>query len=74
MDDTTADLISVQTRHAERLGVQGWAAIDAYGSSRIGLWPRLVSDEHFMLVLLGEPGLNQPEFIALIWVLINGYG
>ncbi|MEJ2610549.1 MAG: hypothetical protein P8179_10785, partial [Candidatus Thiodiazotropha sp.] len=48
LEDTTAemlsalsaDLISVQTRHAARLaenlglGAQGWAAVDAYGSSR----------------------------------------
>lgn len=88
MNDTTADmlsalsadLIAVQTRHAERLaenlglGAQGWAAVDAYGSSRIGAWPLFVGDEHFMLVLLGEPRLNQPEFISLVWVLINRYG
>jgi hypothetical protein len=87
LDDTTADilsalsadLIAVQTRHAERLaenlrlGVQGWAAVDAYGSSRIGAWPLYVGNEHFMLVLLGEPRLNQPEFISLVWVLINRY-
>ncbi|MCG8070046.1 MAG: hypothetical protein JAY84_19565 [Candidatus Thiodiazotropha taylori] len=75
----SADLISVQQRHAERLqdnlglGTQGWAAVDAYGSSRIGAWPLYVGDEHFMLVLLGEPRLNVPEFVSLIWVLINRY-
>jgi hypothetical protein len=75
----SADLISVQTRHAERLaqdlglGTQGWAAVDAYGSSRIGAWPIYVGDACFMLVLLGEPRLNQPEFISLVWVLINRY-
>lgn len=88
MDDETADmlsalsadLISVQTRHAERLektlglGSQGWAAVDAYGSSRIGAWPLFVGEERFMLVLLGEPRLNQTEFITLVWILINRYG
>ncbi|MES9833158.1 MAG: hypothetical protein ABW139_13055 [Candidatus Thiodiazotropha sp. DIVDIV] len=75
----SADLIAVQTRHAERLaenlglGAQGWAAVDAYGSSRIGAWPLYVGNDHFMLVLLGEPRLNQPEFISLVWVLINRY-
>jgi hypothetical protein len=75
----SADLISVQTRHAERLAenlgleAQGWTAVDAYGSSRIGAWPLFVGKEHFMLVLLGEPRLNQPEFISLVWVLINRY-
>ncbi|MCU7829282.1 MAG: roadblock/LC7 domain-containing protein [Candidatus Thiodiazotropha sp. (ex Myrtea sp. 'scaly one' KF741663)] len=76
----SADLIAVQTRHAERLsenlglGAQGWAAVDAHGSSRIGAWPLFVGDENFLLVLLGEPRLNQPEFISLVWVLINRYG
>jgi hypothetical protein len=75
----SADLISVQKRHAERLaenlglGAQGWAAVDAYGSSRIGAWPLYVGNEHFMLVLLGEPMLNKSEFISLVWVLINRY-
>jgi hypothetical protein len=75
----SADLIAVQTRHAKRLsenlglGTQGWAAVDAYGSSRIGAWPLFIGDEQFMLVLLGEPRLNQPEFISLVWVLINRY-
>ncbi len=76
----SADLISVQERHADRLSehlglaTHGWAAVDAYGSSRIGAWPLYVGDARLMLVLLGEPRLNQPEFVALIWVLINHYG
>jgi predicted regulator of Ras-like GTPase activity (Roadblock/LC7/MglB family) len=75
----SADLISVQMRHAERLqdnlglGTQGWGAIDAYGSSRIGAWPLYIGDEHFLLVLLGEPRMNSAEFISLVWVLINRY-
>ncbi|MES9943034.1 MAG: hypothetical protein ABW104_18240 [Candidatus Thiodiazotropha sp. 6PLUC2] len=75
----SADLISVQTRHAERLsesfglGAQGWAAVDAYGSSRVGAWPLYVGNEQFLLVLLGEPRLNQPEFISLVWILVNRY-
>jgi hypothetical protein len=76
----SADLIAVQNRHAERLeanlglGTQGWAAVDAYGSSRIGAWPLFIGEQRFMLVLMGEPQLNKTEFIALIWVLINRYG
>ena len=76
----SADLISVQERHAGRLSdslglaTHGWAAVDAYGSSRIGAWPLYVGPERLMLVLLGEPRLNRPEFVALIWVLINAYG
>jgi hypothetical protein len=75
-----ADLIAVQERHAGRLqqhlglATHGWAAVNAYGSSRIGAWPLYVGEERLMLVLLGEPRLNQPEFLALAWVLINRYG
>lgn len=76
----SADLIGVQERHAGRLAAHfglsthGWAAVDAYGASRIGAWPLYIGDERLMLVLLGEPRLNQPEFLALMWVLINRYG
>ncbi len=76
----SADLIAVQERHAGRLteslglATHGWAAVDAYGSSRIGAWPLYVGDERLMLVLLGEPLLNSSAFLALIWVLINRYG
>ncbi len=75
-----ADLIAVQNRHAQRLeahfglGTQGWAAVDAYGSSRIGAWPLYIGEQRFMLVLIGEPQLNKAEFIALVWILINRYG
>lgn len=76
----SADLIAVQERHAARLvqhiglATHGWAAVNAYGSSRIGAWPLYVGEERLMLVLLGEPRLNKPEFLALAWVLINRYG
>ncbi len=76
----SADLIAVQERHSGRLSenlglaTHGWAAVDAYGSSRIGAWPLYVGDERLMLVLLGEPRLNSSAFLAMIWVLINRYG
>ncbi len=76
----SADLIAVQARHAQRLaqtlglGNQGWAAVDAFGSSRIGAWPLFVNEQRFMLVVLGEPQLNCKEFIELVWVLVNRYG
>ncbi len=75
-----ADLIGVQERHAERLdqhlgqSSHGWAAVDAYGSSRIGAWPLYIGDKRILLVLLGEPQLNQSSFLALVWILINNYG
>ncbi len=75
-----ADLIGVQERHAGRLAEylgetsHGWAAVDAYGSSRIGAWPLYIGDKRILLVILGEPLFNQPHFLALIWLLINHYG
>ena len=75
-----ADLIGVQERHADRLAEylgetsHGWAAVDAYGSSRIGAWPLYIGDKRILLVILGEPLFNQPRFLALIWLLINHYG
>lgn len=87
LDDETAtvlsalsvDIASVEARHAKRLrqtlgvSTQGWAAVDAYGSSRIGAWPLFVGKQRFLLVLQGEPKLNQPEFITLIWLLTERY-
>ena len=75
-----ADLIGVQERHADRMAQHlgqashGWAAVDAYGSSRIGAWPLYVGDKRMLLVLLGEPRLNDSAFLALVWLLIENYG
>ncbi len=75
-----ADLIGVQERHAGRMAEHlgqtshGWAAVDAYGSSRIGAWPLYIGDKRVLLVLLGEPRLNEPSFLALVWLLIENYG
>ncbi len=76
----SADLIGVQERHADRMAKHlgqsshGWAAVDAYGSSRIGAWPLYVGDKRMLLVLLGEPRLNDASFLALVWLLIENYG
>ena len=75
-----ADLIGVQERHAERMAQHlgqashGWAAVDAYGSSRIGAWPLYIGDKRMLLVLLGEPRLNDSSFLALVWLLVENYG
>ena len=75
-----ADLIGVQERHAERMAehlgqsTHGWAAVDAYGSSRIGAWPLYVGSKRMLLILLGEPRLNDPSFLALVWLLVENYG
>lgn len=76
----SADLVAVQQRHADRihkalsLGSQGWAAVDAYGASRVGAWPLFVGENRFLLVVLGEPRLKCKEFIELIWMLTSRYG
>jgi len=76
----SADLLAVQDRHAKRmeqsLGVttQAWGAVDAYGSSRIGVWPLYIGRYRFSLVLLGVPQLNRQEFVALVWSLMKRYG
>jgi hypothetical protein len=76
----SADLIAVQERHAERLArnvglaTHGWAAVNAFGSSRIGAWPLYIGTTRLMLVLLGEPQLNRSEFLALVWLLVSRYG
>lgn len=75
-----ADLIGLQERHADRLAEHlgesshGWAAVDAYGSSRVGAWPLYIGDKRILLVILGEPLFNQPHFLTLVWLLINHYG
>ncbi|MGF1547036.1 MAG: hypothetical protein ACFCUG_06895 [Thiotrichales bacterium] len=76
----SADLAAVQLRHAARLKhclklpTQGWGALDAFGSSRIAVWPLFIGARRFLLAVLGEPRLNQSEFITLVWMLINRYG
>ncbi len=76
----TADLLAVQDRHAKRmaqcLGVstQAWGAVDAFGASRIGVWPLHIGEYRFSLVLLGVPQLNRQEFVSLIWGLAKRYG
>ena len=75
-----ADLVGVQERHSERMAQHlgqashGWAAVDAYGSSRIGAWPLYIGEKRMLLMLLGEPRLNDPSFLALVWLLIENYG
>lgn len=75
-----ADLAALQDRHAARLeenlglATQGWGAVDAFGSSRIAAWPLYIGSHRFLLVLMGEPRLNQKAFITLVWLLVSRYG
>ncbi len=75
-----ADLVGLQERHAERLNASlgeashAWAAVDAYGSSRIGAWPLYIGGRRVLLIILGEPRFNQPQFLTLVWLLVRQYG
>ncbi len=75
-----ADLANVQKRHRRRLqkqlglAGQGWAAVDAYGSSRVGVWPLRFGNREFLLAIVGEPRLNQQDFTTLVWTLAHRYG
>jgi hypothetical protein len=70
-----ADVAALQARHAGlldkhfRLGWQGWGIVSAAGYSELGCWPLHLGDYRFILVLHGEPRLNQPAFIQLVWAL-----
>ena len=75
----SADLVAIQDRHEKRLekhfglNIHGWGAMDSSGSSRIGTWPLYIGDIRILLVILGEPRFNCPEFILLIWNLVRRY-
>ncbi len=75
----SADLVALQDRHEKRLEkhfgltIHGWGAMDSAGASRIGAWPLYVGKKRMLLVILGEPRFNCPEFTLLIWNLVRRY-
>ena len=75
----SADLVAIHDRHAQRLEksfeltIDGWGAMDSSGSSRIGTWPLYIGAKRLLLVILGEPRFNCPEFTLLIWSLVRRY-
>ena len=70
-----ADVAALQGRHATllnkhfRLGQQGWGIVAAGGYSELGFWPLHFGPAHFILVVSGEPRLNQQAFTQLAWAL-----
>lgn len=74
------DLMSLQRRHAQRLAnslslfSQGWGAVDAFGSSKVAMWPMFVGKACFSIVIVGEPRLKQDAFTSLVWMLVCRYG
>lgn len=75
----SADLVALQDRHEKRLEkhfgltIHGWGAMDSAGYSRIGAWPLYIGEKRLLLVILGEPRFNCPEFTQLIWMLVRRY-
>ncbi len=75
----SADLVAIQDRHEKRLEkhfgltIHGWGAMDSAGSSRIGTWPLYIAGKRLLIVILGEPRFNCPEFTLLIWSLIRRF-
>jgi hypothetical protein len=76
----SADLASLDSRHRRlltnnlRLTTAAWALVDAAGNSQIGFWPLHIGASRFVLVLAGDPRLNQPALTRLIWALSVRYG
>jgi len=70
-----ADLLALHGRHAAlldrhlRLGRAGWGVVSPAGYSELGCWPLELGPRRFVLVLQGEPRLNQPAFTQLVWAL-----
>ena len=75
----SVDMFSIQDRHEKRLekhfdlATAGWGALDSSGSSRLGTWPLYIGNIRLLLVVLGEPRFNCPEFTLLIWNLVRRY-
>lgn len=74
-----ADIGAVASRHdglvRENLGIDSaaWSVVDAAGHSRMGFWPLFIGNQHFVLVVSGEPCLHRTAFAHLVWGLTRRY-
>lgn len=74
-----ADMVALHARHADmldrhlRLGGHGWGVVAPAGYSELACWPLRLGDSRFILLVGGEPRLNQPAFTQLAWVLGVNY-
>ena len=55
-------------------GSSAWGLVDAAGNSQVGFWPIFIGDHRFALVIGGQPQLNRPALILLVWALMMRYG
>ncbi len=75
----SGDLLNINRRHGgllqHNLGMnhRGWALSDASGHSQLGVWPIIINELAFTLVIKGMPNLNQVAFRDLIWTLTWRY-
>lgn len=75
----SADLDLLYGRHRRllrnnmTLQSSAWALVDAAGNSQVGFWPLYIGEHRFVLVIGGEPRLNQPALTDLIWALSKRY-
>lgn len=75
----SADLGNLHQRHLDLLSrnmslhSSAWGLIDAGGTSEVGFWPLYIGSQRFVLVLGGEPNMNRPELVDLIWALSLNY-
>lgn len=55
-------------------GSSAWGLVDAAGNSQVGFWPLFIGDYRFALVVGGQPQMNHPALILLVWALMMRYG
>ena len=55
-------------------GSSAWGLVDAAGNSQVGFWPLFIGDHRFALVVGGQPQMNRPALILLVWALMMRYG
>jgi hypothetical protein len=53
------------------LGTSAWALVNSGGNSDLGFWPLHVGPQRLVLVVAGQPRLNRPALIDLVWLLVR---
>jgi hypothetical protein len=75
----SADLISLHQRHQallnKELNLMGesWGLLDPVGNSTLGTWIIHIGTQSFVIVIHGQPNLNQHQFVELISALSSRY-
>lgn len=74
----TADLSAIYSKYESVYGrgllpTQAWSMVDAAGNCQLGIWPIHVGKQTFNLLIKGQPKLNHPNFVIIVWLLYNRY-